>query len=101
MTDTICELAKLAGVKVHPEPAPPRFTTFRFTETGDMIPNTDVKERPSAKLPVSGRRLDTMNASMMLEDDPWSSDDDDEGVNAAVVDMTGLDEVSERPRRPS
>ena len=94
MTEVVCGLAKKAGVKVHPAPNPPRFTTYSFTETGDMIPKTSVKEKLSAKLPVSGRRLDTMHASMMLEDDPWSSDDDDEGVNAAIVDMTELEEFA-------
>lgn len=36
-----------------------------------------------------------MNASVMIEDDPWSSDDDDEGVNSAVVDSNAIDKFSE------
>ena len=97
LSSAICLLAsKAAGLTITAKPSPPKFHTYTFTETGEMLVNNgDAKERPSRKLPVAGRRLETMNASQMLEDDPWSSDDDDEGVNAAVVDSNAIDTFAE------
>ncbi|GMH61255.1 hypothetical protein TL16_g03215 [Triparma laevis f. inornata] len=97
LSAAICTLAsKAAGLTITAKPSPPKFHTYTFTETGEMLVNNGTsKERPSRKLPVAGRRLETMNASVMIEDDPWSSDDDDEGVNAAVVDSNAIDKFSE------
>jgi Leucine-rich repeat (LRR) protein len=83
------------GTKVLPPPPAPKYETRLYTEDGPKLvePNIPVV---SHTLPANSRDWRTLNSSVLLEDDPYSSEEDEPGIVTACKEVHEIDEFERR-----
>jgi hypothetical protein len=91
LSSTVINLSRSTfGINLLAPPQPPKYDTMSYTSAGMVKNNPPQKPRKAHRLPVDGRDLRTLNASQLLADDPYSSEEDEVGIVTATKEVRDI-----------
>ena len=84
------------GVRILPPPPNPKYDTMKYTDHGIVKANPPLKPAPSRKLPSNGRDLRTLNAVVLLDDEPYEEEEDEAGQATGAKEVAEIEEFERR-----